>query len=128
VLTPWQKPVLICCINNKPLVEDNGKDDEDNKFDEGNIPNNDDEYAVGLMVPMSLSTRRTTSMKLSALPPRERALRVSGRACPHAESIILSAGGAESMLLSSCAESIILSVLPTESMILSQCHPHASVP
>ncbi len=37
----------------------------------------------------------------------------------HAESIILSAGGAESMILSMCAESIILSVSPAESVMLS---------
>ncbi len=36
-----------------------------------------------------------------------------------AESIILSVGGPESMMLSACAESIILSVPPTESMMLS---------
>jgi hypothetical protein len=36
-----------------------------------------------------------------------------------AESIILSAGGAKSMMLSARAESIILSVLPAESMMLS---------
>ncbi len=35
------------------------------------------------------------------------------------ESIILSAGGAESMMLSAHAKSIILSALPTESMMLS---------
>ncbi len=35
------------------------------------------------------------------------------------ESIILSAGGTESMILSACAESIILSAPPTESMMLS---------
>jgi hypothetical protein len=67
-------------------------------------------------------------MKLSALPLCERALRVSGQACPHAERIILSAGGAESMILSARAESIILSVLPAESMILSQRHLGARVP
>jgi hypothetical protein len=39
----------------------------------------------------------------------------------HAESIILLAGGAESMMLSACAESMILSALPAESMILSAC-------
>jgi hypothetical protein len=38
---------------------------------------------------------------------------------PYVESIILSAGGAESMILSERAESIILSALPAESMILS---------
>ncbi len=36
-----------------------------------------------------------------------------------AESIILSAGGAESMILSACAESMILSAPRAESMILS---------
>ncbi len=57
-------------------------------------------------------------MKLSALPPGKRALRVSGQACPHAESIILTAGGTESMILSLRAEGIILSAPPAESMIL----------
>ncbi len=36
-----------------------------------------------------------------------------------AESIILSMGGTESMMLSACAESMIVSVPPLESMILS---------
>ena len=74
-------------------------------------------------------------MKLSVLPPREPALRVSGQACPHAESIILSAGGAETMMLSARGhahvltlrallraggtDSIILSVGGVESMMLS---------
>ncbi len=57
---------------------------------------------------------------LSARPAREHALLDSGRACPHAESIILSVGGTESMILSAPAESIILSAPPTETMILSQ--------
>ncbi len=58
--------------NNKPLAEVN--DDDDDKYDEdGNIPNNNNEYAVGLTVLTSPSTRGTTSMKLSALPPCERA-------------------------------------------------------
>ncbi len=49
--------------NDEPLAE--GDDDNDNKYDEdGNIPNNDDEYAVGLMVLTSPLTRETTSMKL----------------------------------------------------------------
>jgi hypothetical protein len=91
--------------NNKPLAE--GDDEDDDEYDEdGNIPNDNDKYAVGLMVSTSPSTRATTSMKLQALPPRKRALRVSGRACPHAESIILSAGGAESMILSAHAERV----------------------
>jgi hypothetical protein len=66
-------------------------------------------------------------MKLSALPPHKHALRVSGQVCPHTESIILSAGGAESMIISSCAESIILSAPLAESMILSAppAHEHA---
>ncbi len=63
--------------NNEPLAE--GNEDDDDKYDEdGNIFNNDNEYAVGLAVSMSPSTRATTSMKLSALPPREHALRVNG--------------------------------------------------
>ncbi len=36
-----------------------------------------------------------------------------------AETIILSAGGAESMMLSACAESMIFSALPAVSMIPS---------
>ncbi len=84
--------------SSKPLAE--GDDNDDNEYKEdGNIPNNNDEYAIGLTVSMSPSTRATTSVKLSALPLRKRALRVSSRACPHAESIILSAGSAESMIL-----------------------------
>jgi hypothetical protein len=46
----------------------------------------------------------------------------------HLFSITLSAGSAESMILSVHAESIILSAQPAESMILSQRCPHASVP
>jgi hypothetical protein len=68
------------------------------------------------------------SVILSALPLHKRALRVSGQVCPHAESIILTAGGTESMILSACVESIILSAPPAESMILSQRHPRVSVP
>ncbi len=67
-------------------------------------------------------------MVLSALPPHKCDLRISSLACPHAESIILSAGGAESMILSVRDESIILSEPPTESMILSQRRLRASVP
>jgi hypothetical protein len=52
--------------------------------------------------------RAITSMILSVLPVREHALRVSTQACTYAESIILSAGGTEIMILSACAESIIL--------------------
>ncbi len=49
--------------NNEPLAE--GNNDDDDEYDEdGNIPNDDDEYAVGLMVSTSPSTRATTSMKL----------------------------------------------------------------
>ncbi len=81
-----------------------------------------------LAVLTSPLTRATTSVVLSALPPHEHALRVSGHACPHTESILLSAGGAESMILSARAESIILLLLPAESMIFSQRRPHASVP
>ncbi len=44
----------------------------------------------------------------------------------HAESIILSAGGAESMMLSTCAENVILSDQPTEGMILSG-HPESII-
>jgi hypothetical protein len=55
---------------------------------------------LALTVSTSPLTRGMTSVVLSVLLPPERALRVSGQACPHAESIILSAGGAESMILS----------------------------
>ncbi len=81
-----------------------------------------------LTVSTSPLTRATTSVVLSALPPHECALRVGGRACPHAESIILSAGGAESMILSARVESIVLSLPLAESMILSQRRLRASVP
>ncbi len=68
---------------NKPLVQGNNNDDVE--YDEdGDIPNDENEYTVGLTVSTSSLTRVTTSMKLSALPPCERSLRVSGRACPHA--------------------------------------------
>ncbi len=114
--------------NNKTLAEGNDVDDDDEYDKDGDIPNNDDEYAIGLTVSTSPSTRATMSMKLSALPPHKRALRVSSQACPHAESIILSAGGAESMIPSLRAESIILSAPPTESMILSQRSSRISCP
>jgi hypothetical protein len=39
------------------------------------------------------------SMILSAPPTHESALRVSARACPQAENIILSEGGAECMIM-----------------------------
>ena len=53
--------------NNKPLVEDDGNDDKDDEYDEdGDIPNDDDEYAVGLTVSMSPSTRTTTNMLLAS--------------------------------------------------------------
>ncbi len=113
-------------VNDEPLAE--GNNNNDDKFNkDGNIPNENNEFAIGLMVSTSPLTRVTTSMKLLALPPCEGALRVSARACPHAESIILSAGGAESMILSARAEGIILSAPTAESMICSERHPHASV-
>ncbi len=68
-----------------------------------------------------LSALPPESMILSVPPTRKRALRVSARACPRDESIILSAGGAESMILLARAESIILSTGGAESMILSTC-------
>jgi hypothetical protein len=83
---------------------------------------------LALMVSTSPLMRATMSVILSAMPLQEHALRVSGQASPHAESIILSAGGAESMMLSVRAESIILSAPPAESMILSQHCPRTSVP
>ncbi len=61
--------------NDEPLVEGDGNDDKDNEYDkDGDIPNNDNKYAIGLMVSMSPSTRTTTSMKLSALPLRKRSV------------------------------------------------------
>ncbi len=129
----WDRPrnlartIRECDGNNKPLAEgDNHNNNEYSK--DGNIPNANDEYAVGLTVSTSTLTRATTSMKLSALCPRERALRVSNQACPHAESIIISAPPTENVILSSRAESIILSVPPAEGMILSQRHLPASMP
>ncbi len=86
--------------NDKPLAE--GNIDDDGKYHkDSDIPDDDDEYAIGVDGVLDKPlTRATTSVILSALPPHERALRVSGRACPHAESIILSATLAESMILS----------------------------
>ncbi len=61
--------------NDEPLAED--EDNDNNKYDkDGNIPNNDNEYAVGMTVSTSSLKRATTSMKLLTLPLRERALRV----------------------------------------------------
>ncbi len=63
--------------NEEPLAE--GNNDDDNKYNkDSNIPNNGEGYAVGLTVSTSPLTRATMSMKLSALPPHEHALRVSG--------------------------------------------------
>jgi hypothetical protein len=83
----WDRPrdrartLRECDSNNEPLAE--GNDNDDDKYDEdGNIPNDDDEYAVGLSVSTIPSTRATISMKISALPPCERALRVSSREYP----------------------------------------------
>ncbi len=111
----------------KPLAE--GNNDDNNEYGkDGNILNDDDEYAVGIDGVDCPLTRATMSVIFSALPPRERSLRVSGQACPHAESIILSVGSIESMMLSARDESIILSAPPTESMILSQRHPRTIMP
>jgi hypothetical protein len=44
---------------------------------------------LALAVSTSPLTKATMSVVLSALTPHERALSVSGQACPHAESIIL---------------------------------------
>jgi hypothetical protein len=65
-----------------------------------------------------LSAPLAESVMLSVPPAHKRVPRGSARAC-QADSIILSAGGAESKILSSRAESIILSVGSAESMILS---------
>ncbi len=95
----------------------------------GDITDNDNKYAVGNDgVNKLLAEGNDEYDTFSAPPACKHALRVSAQACPHAEIIILSAGGAESMILSACAESMILSALPAESMILSQCCPHMSVP
>jgi hypothetical protein len=72
--------------NKEPLAE--GKDNNNDEYDEdGNIPNNDDKYVVGLTVltsPLtSPLTRAMSSLKLLVLCLRKRALRVSGQACPH---------------------------------------------
>ncbi len=49
--------------NSKPLAE--GNDDDNDKYDEdGDFPIDNNEYAIGLMVSTSPSTRATTSMKL----------------------------------------------------------------
>jgi large subunit ribosomal protein L15 len=80
------------------------------------------------LVKYGIVNKHTMSMILSALPLCKRALRVSHQACPHVESIILSAGISESMILSARAKSIILSAPPAESMILSQRRQRASVP
>jgi hypothetical protein len=79
------------------------------------------------MMLMSPLTRVMTGMILSVLPVRKHALRFSGQACNHAGSIILSAGSAESIILSARAKSIILPAPPAESMMLSQCRPHMSI-
>jgi hypothetical protein len=79
--------------DDEPLAESN-EDDNDEYAKDGDIANNDEEYAVGETVSTSPLPRAATSTILSAPPAREHALRVSTRACPHAESIILSAGGA----------------------------------
>ncbi len=67
-----------------------------------------------------LSAPPAETMILSAPPTCEHALRVSARACPQAESIILSAGGTESMVLLVRAESIALSAGGAESVILER--------
>ncbi len=66
-----------------------------------------------------LSAPPAEGMILSASPACKPALRVSAQACPQADSIILSAGGAASMVLSARAESIVLSAGEAESVILS---------
>jgi hypothetical protein len=79
----WDRPqdhartLRDCDGNDKPLAEgDNTNNGEYNK--DGDIPNDNNKYAVGLTVLTSLLTRATASMKLSALPLRKPALRVSG--------------------------------------------------
>ncbi len=65
-----------CDGNDEPLAEGDDNDGDEYKED-GDIPNDDDQFAIGLTVSTSPSTRAMTSMK-PALPPCERALRVSG--------------------------------------------------
>jgi hypothetical protein len=69
----WDRPcnsartLRECDGNDEPLAE--GDEDDDDKYNkDGNIPNDDNEYAVGLTVLTSPLTRATMSMKLSALP------------------------------------------------------------
>ncbi len=79
----WDKPrdrarmLRECDDNEEPLAEGNNNDDDEYNKD-SNIPKDEDKYAVGLTVSTSPLLRATISMKLSALPPREHALRVSG--------------------------------------------------
>ncbi len=75
---------------------------------EVDIANNNDEYAIG---------NDGDNEPLAEGKDEADDKHASAARC--AESIILSATPAESMILSALAESIMLSVLPAESMILS---------
>ncbi len=66
-------------------------------------------HATAVLLPNAIALRPAAHCAAGIAHPR------SGGA----ESIILSAGGAKSMMLSARAESIILSALPAESMMLS---------
>ncbi len=53
--------------NDEPLAE--GDDEDNDKYnDDGNFPNDNDKYAVGLMVSTSSSTRATTSINSKRCP------------------------------------------------------------
>ncbi len=63
--------------NDEPLAE--GNNDNDNEYGkDGDIPNDDDKYVVGIDDVNKRLRRATLSVILSALPPHKRALRVSG--------------------------------------------------
>ncbi len=65
--------------------------------------------AIAVLLPNGIASR----------PASHCAASIANRRLGGAERIILSAGGAKSMMLSARAESIILSALPADSMMLS---------
>jgi hypothetical protein len=87
----------------EPLAECDDKDDVNDDNDcakDGDIANNNNKYTIGndgADEPLAKGDNKNDT--LSAPPVCKHALRVSAQACPHAESIILSAGSAESMIL-----------------------------
>ncbi len=111
-----------CDGKDEPLAEGN-KDDDDEYGKDSNIPDDNDEYAVGIDgVGNSLDEGDDQRCPRTSVPCES--------AAKHA--LLLRASysqwaGAESMILSARSESIILSVPPAESMILSQ-RQHASMP